>query len=48
MSNDFCRRLGIAHPVLLAPMAGEAAKPALAAAIVSRMMAQAKAALPQL
>ena len=33
MPNDFCRRLDIQHPVLLAPMAGEAAKPALAAAV---------------
>lgn len=33
MSNALCRRLGIEHPVLLAPMAGEAAKPALAAAV---------------
>ena len=33
MPNDLCRRLGIDHPVLLAPMAGEASKPALAAAI---------------
>jgi nitronate monooxygenase len=33
MTSDFVRRLGIEHPLLLAPMAGEAAKPALAAAV---------------
>ncbi|MFC3675090.1 NAD(P)H-dependent flavin oxidoreductase [Ferrovibrio xuzhouensis] len=33
MPNALCRRLGIAHPVLLAPMAGEASKPALATAV---------------
>src|SRR3546814_14178145 len=33
MPNALCRRLGIDHPVLLAPMAGEASKPALAAAV---------------
>jgi nitronate monooxygenase len=33
MSTDLCRRLGIDHPILLAPMAGEASKPALAAAV---------------
>jgi nitronate monooxygenase len=33
MTSDFVRRLGIDHPLLLAPMAGEAARPALAAAV---------------
>jgi nitronate monooxygenase len=33
MTSDFVRRLGIEHPLLLAPTAGEAAKPALAAAV---------------
>ncbi|WP_298726370.1 nitronate monooxygenase [uncultured Ferrovibrio sp.] len=31
--NELCRRLNLQHPILLAPMAGEAAKPALAAAV---------------
>jgi nitronate monooxygenase len=35
MTNDFVRRLGIDHPLLLAPMAGEASKPGLAAAVSS-------------
>lgn len=33
MTQDFVRRLGIDHPLLLAPMAGETAKPALAIAV---------------
>lgn len=33
MPNDFCRRLGIEYPILLAPMAGETAKPALGIAV---------------
>jgi nitronate monooxygenase len=33
MTKDFIRRLGIDHPLLLAPMAGETAKPALAIAV---------------
>lgn len=33
MPNDFCRRLGIDYPILLAPMAGETAKPALGIAV---------------
>ena len=33
MTNAFTRRLGIDHPLLLAPMAGETAKPALAIAV---------------
>lgn len=33
MTSDFVRRLGIQHPLLLAPMAGETAKPALAIAV---------------
>lgn len=33
MPNAFIRRLGIDHPLLLAPMAGETAKPALAVAV---------------
>ena len=33
MPNDFCRRLGIEYPILLAPMAGETAKPALGVAV---------------
>lgn len=33
MNHDFVRRLGIDHPLLLAPMAGETAKPALAIAV---------------
>lgn len=32
-SGDFIRRLGIDHPLLLAPMAGETAKPALTIAV---------------
>lgn len=33
MLNDLCRRLKLDHPIILAPMAGEAAKPALAVAV---------------
>ena len=33
MPNAFIRRLGIEYPLLLAPMAGETAKPALASAV---------------
>jgi nitronate monooxygenase len=33
MTNAFTRRLGLDHPLLLAPMAGETAKPALAIAV---------------
>lgn len=33
MPNTFVRRLGIEHPLLLAPMAGETAKPALTVAV---------------
>lgn len=33
MTHEFVRRLGIDHPLLLAPMAGETAKPALAIAV---------------
>lgn len=33
MPNDFCHRLGIEYPILLAPMAGETAKAAMAVAV---------------
>lgn len=33
MPNEFCRRLGVDYPILLAPMAGETAKPALGIAV---------------
>lgn len=33
MPNDFVRRLGLRHPLFLAPMAGETAKPAMTVAV---------------